>query len=60
MAASSLPGARMQRQGWGLVLWTKPSGQPLLHITKLPSSPCPRGCSRLSLFLSRGVAGKLC
>lgn len=36
MAASSLPGAGMQRQGWGLVLWSAP---PAHHQTPLQSLP---------------------
>lgn len=53
MAASSLPGAGMLRQGSELALWTKPSAQLLLHITEVPSGPCLWGCSRFSPFLSR-------
>lgn len=53
MAASSLPGAGMLWQGLELAFQTKPSAQPLLHITEVPSGPCPWGCSRLSPFLSR-------
>ena len=60
MAASCVPGTRMQQQGLELALWTKPSAQPFLHITKVPSGRCLWGCSRPSPFLSRQVPGKLC
>lgn len=53
MAASSLCGAGMRQQGLEMALQTRPSAQSLLHITKVPSCPCPWGFSRLSPFLSR-------
>ena len=53
MTASRLPGAEMRRQGLELALQTKPSAQPLLHITEVLYDHCPQSSAGLSPFLSR-------